>query len=68
MRWALNTRFVPPAMHQPDTAATVGLLESWSLAHVAANEPMTCWSAALSHTRSARSASRAWADVDQSSP
>ena len=48
--------FVPPAMHQPCTAATVGLVESWSLAHVAANGPMTCWSAALSHTRSARSA------------
>src|SRR5947207_1649208 len=67
MRWALKTMLVPPAMHQPATAAIVGLAESCSLAHVAANVPMTCWSAALSQAR-ALAAARACASVAQSSP
>ena len=54
--------FVPPAMHHPWTAAMVGLTESCSLAQVAANGPIRCWSAALSHTR-APVAARAWAVV-----
>ena len=39
MRWALKTMFVPPAMHQPETAATVGFDESCSLAHVVGEGP-----------------------------
>ena len=42
IRWALKTMLVPPAMHQPWTAATVGFDESWSLAHVAVNGPIMC--------------------------
>jgi len=53
-------------MHHPCTAAIVGFEQSWSFAHVAANEPIMCWSRTESHTRSSRSTSSACASVDQS--
>ncbi len=40
---------MPPAMHQPCTAANVGLEIEWSLAKVLPNRPIICTSATLSH-------------------
>ena len=58
---------VPPAMHQPWTAATVGFEISWSLAKVLPKVPIIWTSATVSQTRSPASL-RPGRAVDQSRP
>ena len=59
---------MPPAMHHPCTAASVGFEIEWSLAKVLPNVPIIRTSATVSHTRPRAASSPACDTVDQSSP
>ena len=58
---------VPPPMHQPCTAATVGLRQYQSFMYTSTKLPIPAMSCTVSHTRP-ESRSAACASVDQSSP
>ena len=59
---------MPPAMHQPCTAAMVGFDAYQSFMYVSTKRPIMRMSATESHTRSVRSDAAACAAVDQSRP
>ena len=59
---------MPPAMHQPCTAASVGFEIECSLAKVLPKVPIIWTSATVSQTRSLGASALACASVDQSSP
>ena len=67
IRSAFSTMLVPPAMHQPCTAAIVGFEIVCSFAHVAAYRPIICTSATESHTRVLAASASACPAVAQSS-